>query len=65
MGSNCGCVLGQMYGHYADGARELGLDPYRQESEAYGFSGFWPFDYPELTEKWQHVIRARQRGDLR
>lgn len=59
------CVLGQEFGGYEIGARELGLDPWDSDAVEYGFMAEGHFGDPEadpwddLTEAWTAYIEER------
>jgi hypothetical protein len=56
------CILGQLYGHYDDGALELGFDRRSQEqSEALGFAR-WDYEYDDLEGAWIDLIQARREA---
>lgn len=50
------CVIGQLAGTYDDGLVDLGLNDY--DAYAYGFATVE--SYPDLTEVWRDLIRARR-----
>lgn len=55
------CVLGQLFGDYVDGLRELGLTA--KESNAHGFcfgydlANYSYAGWADLTEQWKSAIR--------
>lgn len=61
MGSNCYCVLGQLYGSYSAGADDLAID---LDSEDYGFELPLSNDsrpatgYDILTKEWKEAIEG-------
>lgn len=63
------CILGQMYGHYADGRNAIaptGWDSYDDQvcwAKAHGFQARDPWgtwEYIELTDAWSDQVRARR-----
>lgn len=68
LGSDRYCVLGQLFGSYADGVRRLGLAQMGRESfdrgflaaagdsEAYGLA----FEYKELTAAWKKILKEHR-----
>lgn len=58
---DCDCVLGQLYGTYHAGTRELRLR--NREPAGYGFVCTWPRECRcvELTAVWKRVIEEMRR----
>lgn len=62
------CVLGQLYGTYSTGKRELWGDLPEGElyrlSLAHGFVGQTSFDDDALVEEWTEIITDLQMSDI-
>lgn len=63
MASNCGCVLGTVYGSFWDGAEEIfGLDVETQENRLvaearrYGFFSSADVGYGQLQDAWEEAL---------
>ena len=62
------CMLGQLYGDYTDGAKELSINRPEDDSDGFHFittqMGLYSGDereYVLLTRIWKNVIRGRLR----
>lgn len=64
LGSCDVCVLGQLFGDYADGQYELGLDTW--DSKSYGFNT--DYSFAELTQAWKDALGKSnvlvEKGDV-
>jgi hypothetical protein len=60
--SNVNCALGQIYGGYSDGIRELfGREVIPGGISSYGFNGISGDDIAELTESWRRIVLAAKK----
>ena len=55
------CIVGQLYGNYADGLRVLdGMAEKRPAS--FGFLTWGSESYEALTQSWKAFLRSRRQG---
>lgn len=62
--SPCRCVLGQLFGDYADGWAVLSDFTSLSQAISHGFEAD-SVEYDELTAEWRALIEQRQAGGVR
>lgn len=63
LGSECRCVVGQLFGDYWAGKDRLGVET--ACGYLYGFDEYLPlFRFAELDEAWITLIKARHDGGV-
>ena len=58
LSDSCGCVLGQLFGHYDKGRRVLGLSD--DDAKHLGFYKYGATRWERLSGAWCDVIRRRR-----
>ena len=54
------CVLGQVYGDFGDGLRQINEGLNWSSASQFGFMAWGRETYPRLTEKWRKIIERRR-----